>query len=220
MLASEHINPILPYLSPTDSVQKAINWMEEYKLYHLPVIENDQYLGLISENVLFEAYDFSAEIKNFQLSYSDIALSIDAYAYDTVYLFNKYDIDLIPVLDKKKQYTGAISIYNIIDSLSEITAFKNIGAIIVLKVREHDYSLNEISQIIESNGAKILSSYIKENTKNHFLDVVIKLNKKSINAILASFERHSYTVSATFHQEIPHDTNQDKLDHFFKFLNI
>lgn len=220
MLASEHINSILPYLSPTDSVQKAIHWMEEYKLHHLPVINDNQYLGLISESILFEAYDFSTEIQNFQLSCSDVTLNINHHVYDAIYLFNKHDISIIPVLDKKNQYVGAITIYNVIDSLSEIAAFKNIGAIIVLKIREHDYSLNEISRIIESNGAKVLSSYIQESTEKNFLDVTVKLNKKSINSILASFERHSYTILATFHRDISHDANQDKLDHFFKFLNI
>ena len=64
MLASEHINTLLPYLSPNDSVEKAINWMEEYKMQHLPVVENEQYIGLLAENTIFEAYDFSEKIEN------------------------------------------------------------------------------------------------------------------------------------------------------------
>lgn len=220
MVAAEHINHIIPYLSPDDSVQKAINWMEEYKVNHLPVINKKQYLGLLAENTILDIEEVSTKIENIQLSLIDIHLLENNHVYDAIHLLNKYQISILPILNKDLEYVGLITITDLIQTLANITSFKNIGAIIVLKVADYNYSLHEISRIIETNGIKILSSHIEESNDPNFLEVTLKLNTKSIDAVISSFERYSYHILATFHRDISNDSDEDKLNHFFKFLNI
>lgn len=220
MIAAEHINEFIPYLSPNDSVQKAIDWMEEYKLQHLPVVDEKKCLGLLAENTIFEAYDFSAKINTFPLVCENVGLFLNNHVYDAIHLFHKHEISLVPIVNKKLEYVGVISIYDIINSLSDISSFKNIGAIVVLKIRDYNYSLHEISRIVESNNVKILSSHIQESSEVNFIEVTLKLNTKSIDAVVASFERYCYNIIAIFHRDISSDSDEDKLDHFFKFLNI
>lgn len=220
MVAAEHINHIIPYLSPNDSVQKAIHWMEEYKVSHLPVINNNKYLGILAENTILDIGDLSTKIEDIQLSLVNIHLLEDNHVYDAIHLLDKYQIGILPILNRNLEYLGLITIADIIETLANITSFKNIGAIIILKVADYNYSLHEISRIVETNGIKVLSSHIEESNEPNFLEVTLKLNTKAIDAVVSSFERYSYNIVATFHRDISNDSDEDKLNHFFKFLNI
>ena len=52
MLTIELIKPQYPRLQLKDSVSKALTLVDDFRLSHLPVVENDKYLGLISEEDL------------------------------------------------------------------------------------------------------------------------------------------------------------------------
>src|SRR5690348_3300298 len=49
MIARDLINDSFPPLKPTDTGLKAIRWMEEFRLDHLPIVDGTNYIGLISE---------------------------------------------------------------------------------------------------------------------------------------------------------------------------
>ena len=43
MIAEELINQLIPALKPSDTAEKAIIWMEEFKTNQLPVIEERRF---------------------------------------------------------------------------------------------------------------------------------------------------------------------------------
>ncbi|MBL0104944.1 MAG: hypothetical protein IPP51_14995 [Bacteroidetes bacterium] len=49
MIAKELINDSFPPLKLSDSGLKALNWMEEFRLEHLPIVDGVNYIGLASE---------------------------------------------------------------------------------------------------------------------------------------------------------------------------
>ena len=57
MIAGELISNIIPPLRTSDTVRKALDRMNEFKVYHLPFVNEAQYLGLVSEEELMEARD-------------------------------------------------------------------------------------------------------------------------------------------------------------------
>jgi acetoin utilization protein AcuB len=58
MLAKDFVNPMLPILKPTDTVGEVLEWMEEYKIGQLPIVNDDEYRGLISQDILMDADEF------------------------------------------------------------------------------------------------------------------------------------------------------------------
>src|SRR5574343_1440482 len=50
LLNKEILSPSIPTLSPTDTVNQALELMGTYHLSHLPVVEQDKYLGLALED--------------------------------------------------------------------------------------------------------------------------------------------------------------------------
>ena len=90
----------------------------------------------------------------------------------------------------------------------------------MLELNLHDYSLSEISRIVESNDAKILSLYISSHMDSTKLEVTIKINRTDLSAIIQTFNRYNYTIKASFHQSEYVDDLKDRFDSFMSFLNI
>jgi hypothetical protein len=83
-----------------------------------------------------------------------------------------------------------------------------------------DYSLSEISQIVESNNGRILSLYVANSEDNQKLRVTLKINLTDLTSIMATFNRYNYTVvSSHMSDEDLDEFYQERFDVFLKYLN-
>ena len=112
MIAEELISNVIPPLKTSDIVQKALERMSEFKLYHLPIVNETQFLGLVSEEELIEVRDQQLPIGSLSLSLLNPFVFKEAHIYDVIRLFNQLQLSLVPVLDVNKNYLGVVSINN------------------------------------------------------------------------------------------------------------
>jgi hypothetical protein len=129
-------------------------------------------------------------------------------------------LSVIPVLNDKDQYLGLIHLSTLLQHFAEMASMKESGGLLVLELNIHDYSLSEISRIVESNDGKILSLYISSHIDSTKLEVTIKINKTDLSSIIQTFNRYNYTIKASFHQSEYVDDLKDRFDSFMSFLNI
>jgi acetoin utilization protein AcuB len=148
MFASELISNSIPPLKTSDSVQKALERMTEFKLYHLPIVNETQFLGLLAEEELIEVRDTEQAIGSLPLSILNPFVYEDAHIYDIIRLFHQLHLSVVPVLDYKKNYLGLISINNLLDYTADIYAVKEPGGIIVLEISNRNNSLSHMAQIV------------------------------------------------------------------------
>ena len=99
-------------------------------------------------------------------------------------------------------------------------SIKENGAILVLEINQVDYSLAQIAQIVESNNARILSSYIMSSPDSTKLEVTLKINKTELTSIIRTFERYDYVISASFQKSQFYDDIQDRFDSLLNFLKM
>ena len=66
MLAIDLISEIVPAVKKDDKTLEALNWMDVFKVSHLPVVDGKQYIGLISDSDIFyfPVFDFGATKRN------------------------------------------------------------------------------------------------------------------------------------------------------------
>ena len=62
MNAIDLITYDIPPLVHSDSGEKAMSWMDEFKVSHLPVLKNGNYVGLVSEADILDKLDFDQTI--------------------------------------------------------------------------------------------------------------------------------------------------------------
>lgn len=219
MLAKELISDDISHLITSDTGMMALSMMEEYKVRHLPIVNSETLLGLISEDDILEMPDPEAAIGSLRLSVQTPYVTDNQFIYDVFKELSKQRLTLMPVVDSSKRYIGSINLLDIVESISSFTAVNQLGGVIVLKVNQYDYSLSQIAQIVESNDAKILSLYVLNNSDNAELEVIIKVNRMDINSIIQTFERYNYSIINTIYESEPNELD-DRYESFMKYLNI
>ena len=220
MLASELISNSIPPLKTSDSVQKALERMTEFKLSHLPIVNDEQFLGLLAEDELIEVRDTQASIGALPLTIINPFVYQDAHVYDIIRLFVQLHLSVVPVLDYKKNYLGVISIHSLMDYTADLFAVKEPGGIIVLEISNRNNSLSHMAQIVEGDNAQILSSYVQSFPDSTKLEVTLKINKTELSGIIASFERFNYDVKAVFNSTITDYGTEDRYNSLMNYLNV
>lgn len=220
MIAAELISNVIPPLRTSDTVRKALERMSEFKLYHLPIVNEEQFLGLIAEDELIEVRDQDTPIGALSLTIINPFVFEDAHIYDVVRLFNQLQLSLVPVLDANKNYLGVVSINNLLSYTAETYAVKEPGGIIVLEISNRNNSLAHMAQIVEADNAQILSSYVSSFPDSTRLEVTLKVNKTELSSIIASFERYNYDVKAVFNNTQNDDGSTDRFNSFMNYLNV
>lgn len=220
MIAEELISNVIPTLKTSDTVQKALERMIEFKLYHLPIVNETQFLGLISEEELIEVRDQQLPLGSLSLTILNPFVFKDAHIYDVIRLFNQMQLSLVPVLDVNKNYLGVVSINTLLSYTAETYAVKEPGGIIVLEISNRNNSLAHMAQIVEADNAQILSSYVSSYPDSTRLEITLKINKTELSGIIASFERYDYQVKAVFNNTQNDDGSVDRFNSFMNYLNV
>lgn len=220
MLANELISEAIPPLKESDSIQKALDRMDEFRVSHLPVMADGVLLGLVSDDDLIEEIDFDASLKSANISYSRVSLQYNQHIYDVVKVFSESHLTVLPVLDEGRNYVGVINTNTVVDRWASIASIKEPGGIIVLEMDNRNNSLAHIAQIIESESAQILSSYITSHIDSTRTEVTIKVNRTEISGILASLGRYDYHIIATYNDNKEQSGTGDRYDQLMNYLSI
>lgn len=220
MVIGQLISDDIPPLKNNDSAEKALKWMDEFKVSWLPVVDGTEFIGLISESELFELDESDAPISSSHLNLIRPQLAESQHAYDALKLMAQLNVDVIGVLDDKGQYRGAVTIRKIAEQLVKMAAMKEPGGILVVEVNNVDYSLSQIAQIVEGNDAKILSTYVAGIPGTPKVEVTIKINREDLSRIIQTFERYNYTISGTFHQSVYADDLKERYDEFMNYIRL
>ena len=219
MQAKELISSSIISLHPDDDGNRALTLMEELHVNHLPIVRNNFYLGIISER---EVLDWNSQDEFLSEHLSSLAapsISYNQHLFDIVEILEKNSLSVVPVLDEKKQYQGAISNQKLLYTIAKSAAIQNVGGILTLEMNQNDYSMSEIARIIESNNAKILSSYITSRPNSTNMELTVKVNKTDISNIKRDFERFEYTVTASFSKQLSGDDFTQRYESLMRYLN-
>lgn len=220
MYARELISDDIPPLKTSDTGERALAWMDEFRVSHLPIVNNVDFLGLISESDILDFNSASEPIGGHSLNLSRPYVFDYQHTYDVLKVMSSLKLTVIPVLNDKDQYLGLIHLSTLLQHFAEMASMKESGGLLILELNLHDYSLSEIARIVESNDAKILSLYISSHIDSTKLEVTIKINRTDLSAIIQTFNRYNYTIKASFHQSEYVDDLKDRFDSFMSFLNI
>lgn len=220
MIALDLIQDDIPVLNLSDDISTARDFFNDYKLLQIPVCESSKFIGLIDEDLVLNAKKDSL-IKDLKKYLGQEQILQDNNLFDALHFFRSSKLCLLPVVDKNNKYLGAIHERLLLQKICEILKVDNPGGIVHLQIRLLDYSLAQIAQIVEGNGAKILSSLCLPNSSNSkMVEVLIKINQEELSGILQTFERYQYKIIASFHKNVFNKGLNDRFESFIRYLNI
>ncbi|MFO8055543.1 MAG: CBS domain-containing protein [Bacteroidales bacterium] len=220
MLAKHLLSKTIVPLRTSDTGISALSMMDEFKVAHLPIVNNVDFLGLVSEDDILNFNDPGKPLGEHSLSLKKPYITEDQHVYDIIKIIYEQKLTVVPVLDKINTYKGTVVMSELVSRLAEMASIQQPGAIIVLELNEKDYLLSEIVQIIESNDTKILSLYTSSPVDSTRLELTIKLNKMDISSVLATFSRYNYTIKASYSENEYWDDLMDRYNSLINYLNI
>ncbi|HUV01345.1 MAG TPA: CBS domain-containing protein [Bacteroidales bacterium] len=221
MVAKDLISEAVPPLKTSDLGQTALNWMEIFRISHLPIVNNQDFLGLISDADIYDMNQPEEPIGNHALTLIKPYVTTEQHLFEVIGLAARLKLSVVPVLDANKHYKGVITSNDLVRYIAGISSLDQAGGIIVLELIERDYSLSQIAQIVESNNVKVLSIYITSPPDSTRLEVTLKVNTTDLTSVIKTFERYNYDIKTWV-------TSDDSMDHFYserfdllmKYLNI
>ena len=220
MVAKDLISDVIPPLKTSDSGSKALNWMNEFHVTHLPIVNEKQFLGLVSEEDILDLNDPDQPLGNHELSLFRPYIYEHQHIFEVIKLTAELKLSLVPVIDKDENFVGIISLENLVGYLAKVSAIKDPGGIIVLELNIKDYSLSEIARIVESNDTRIISLYLNTKPDSTKIEITLKINATDLKHIIATFERFDYHIKASYRETEHLDDLMENYEGLMRYLNI
>tara|TARA_R110002073_G_scaffold40547_5_gene115288 strand:+ start:447589 stop:448248 length:660 start_codon:yes stop_codon:yes gene_type:complete len=219
MQTSNYISKDVKALSPSDTIEKAQKLFEHLTFTHLPIVENDIYLGSISESDIQTLEEGESKISDFKYLFSPFFSTENTNWFELLKEFAKHETTIIPVISDAKKYIGYYELADILSVFNGTPFLSEAGAILVVSKAIKDYSFSEISQIIESNNGKLLGAFIS-SIENDTVEITIKLNDHDLNNTIQSFRRYEYTIVTGLQEDAYLISLKERSDYLQKYLNI
>ncbi len=220
MTAEYLINSGVVALHPEDTVRFALERMEEYHLPHLPLVR-----GVTFEGLLTEAFLLSQEESQLLSEFAPVAMTAYVHAqrhyYDALRIAAEGQLQLVAVVDESDQYVGSLLISDLLGIVAEGYGVQIPGGVIVVAIDQRDYSLAEVSRLVESNEVRILSAVTQPDPQNpQRLLLTMKMNRSDLSRVAATLERFRYQIVGEFYESEVRDNTKDRLDSFLRYLNV
>ncbi|GAA0884643.1 MULTISPECIES: CBS domain-containing protein [Sphingobacterium] len=220
MLISQFLSNADFSIQNADSIQQALEKLQDMLCKELVVLNGDDYIGLVNETILLDAEDEDAPLSSIKINTAPIQLKFNQHPYDALVMITVYNSTIIPVLDQDNKYIGVSTQLDILKAISSIQSQNESGAIIVLAIGLHDFSLSQIAHLVESDNCRILNCATKINLESDNIEVTLKVDKSNINALLNSFLRHNYLVLETHNTIAAFDDTADRYQQLMNYINI
>lgn len=220
MFASQLASHIIPVLHPEDSIQRALQLMQENHITQLPVISEEKYLGLIAEEDLLDEEEETARLSTLKHEFQPISVSEQSHFYTILKQAEENACSLIPVVKEEGIYAGSIPLANLLRAAAEALGVREAGAVLVLEMEPSQYSPGEISRLTETNNAMILQLSTAADPYTGKLMVTLKLNKPDVSDVVATFQRYDYQVLYYQGEEAYENELKNNYEHLMNYLKI
>lgn len=219
MVAESLMTDEMAPLRVTDTGREALTIMNVFSVRHLPIVENEKLLGIISEDDIL-SNDIDAAVASYQIPLNKSAVLVYDHIYEVMRILAESKLTVIPVVNEKNEYVGLISQDAVLNYFASSGSFAEPGSIVVLSIGKRDYSLAEISRLVESEKGTILSSLITSQPDSQKIDVTLKLSSQNIQNIVATLRRFDYEIKAAYSESDYLDTLQERYDSLMSYLNV
>ena len=219
MQANTLISSSIKGIHPVEDGNRALQMMDQFRINHLAIVKNNFFLGVVSDK---EIMNWDSEDESIEEHLNHLAsphVKYNQHLFDIIKVLERNNLSVVPVLDEKNHYLGVITSRKLMYTIAKSATVQSAGGVIVLEMNNNDYSLTEISSIIESNNTKILSSYIISNPNSTSIEITIKLDKQDITAVIKDFERRKYKISASYKEEETNENVLERYESLMRFLN-
>lgn len=202
-----------------DSVKKAQKVFKNYPITHFPVVENNKLLGSFAEDDIQTIENKEDELVAHSHLMNSFFADEKATVLELLKIFADNDTTIIPVLSKDKNYIGYYDLCDVLDVFSTSPFMLEESETLIIEKLENDYSMGEVSQIVEANGGKLLGLYLSEKS-NDYVQITLKIVSDEVNEIIQTFRRYDYKIISNHENDIYLEDLKNRSDYLQKYLEM
>jgi acetoin utilization protein AcuB len=220
MIAEQLIATSIIPLKSSDTGETAVEMMSEFGVRHLPIVDNQELIGVLSEEAALNLDAAPIGHSHGSTPWPRPHVRWRDHIIEAIHLTSEFELTVLPVLDEEGQYLGCITLEHLFFQFTKTASFTEPGSILVLWVNKSDYSLTEIARIVESEQMTVLSSFVSSVPDSSRIEVTLKLNGHYVQQLVATLERFRYEVKAVYHENELLDDLRERYESLISYLNV
>lgn len=188
-------------------ITDAVDIMEGNNFHRLPVVENNQFIGLITVELIAKGspskvsslsiyemnYLFDKVLVKDLMKTEVITISDDIHVEEAAVLMAEKDITVLPVVNDTNEVIGIITHKDIFKALIQLTGYQEKGARVVVETKEDRIGvIAEISNALAQNEINL--SHIFVNRPDDVIEITLQTSGKEPKAVKELIERLGYRV--------------------------
>jgi predicted transcriptional regulator len=220
MIAKDLINPLIPALSISDDIARASSLMDDLHVSTLPVIEEEHFRGFIHEDALYDDIFDKPTLGEYPLESANCVVKQEQHLYEVLKVAQDCKHGMVAVVHEEL-FLGVITAEDLMKAFAKTTAVQSSGSVIEMSIKKIDYSLAEITRLVEAESAKIMGCFLlNDEVDNSRVYVTLKLDRKNVSHIVATLKRFNYQVVRIIQEENLVSYEKERLDALMKYLSI
>ena len=220
MLTIDLSSQNIPHLRLQDKVFHALQLMNDNQVAHLPIVDGDKYVGLVSEDDLVQVDNDHTTLSELQQSFYNTFVKSDEHFLKAIHVAAENGLSVVPVIDNDNELAGVVTYNDLLKRAAEFMSLHEPGGLIVLEIPTNQYSFSEISKILETNDAQITQLNTLNDAETGQMRVTIRINKPDISDVVAAFQRYEYEVKYYFGEESYVNELRSNYDNLMNYLKI
>ncbi|RED21951.1 CBS domain protein [Flavobacterium cutihirudinis] len=201
-----------------ETIASVQDFFADVDFSHFPVIEDGIFIGSISADDI-ETFDSDKKTIDYKYTLERFFARKSMIWLDVLEVFAKNHTNTIPVLDENNTYIGYYEMEDIMKFFQETPFLKEQGGIIIVQKGLLDYSMGQVTQIVESNNGKILGCFISETDLEN-VQITVKISVGPMNEIIQTFRRYNYEIISEHQEDAYINSLKERSDYLDKYLNI
>ena len=171
MLVKDYMSKNLVTISKGTKIFDAVELMNQKRIHRIPVTEDNAIIGLITEGTIQEAMPSKAtSLSVYEANYllnktkvedvmiREVETILDnCLLEEAIFKMRQHKVNVLPVLNEKKELVGIITNNDIFDAFLSITGYKKPGTRVAIKIKEdHEGILADLTKIFADNHLNII----------------------------------------------------------------
>jgi acetoin utilization protein AcuB len=178
-------------------VQDCVDLMREHSIRHLPVVENQKLIGLVTESDLREVFLASLvedlTIEGVMIT-EPLTVTPDTEIEDAAKLIYYRKIGGLPVVDDYGQVVGILTVADLVEAFIELMGLLKSSSRIDVVLGDDPEAFERVSGLIRSKGGEVISVGISGKDLGEKRTYFFRLEKCDVEAIASALQEAGFKV--------------------------
>jgi CBS domain containing-hemolysin-like protein len=205
-------------LDSQETIAHVQDFFMDVPFSHFSVLNEGIYIGSIAADDV-DTFDSDKNISDYKYALEGFFARNSMIWLDVLEVFAKNHSNVVPVLNEENAYLGYYELEDIVKFFHETPFLREQGGIIVIKKSIQEYSMSQITQIVESNNGKLLGLFVSEADVEN-VQITIKIAIGALNDIIQTFRRYNYEIVSEHQEDNYLNSLKERSEYLDKYLSM